>query len=55
MRGTQLRILAHLKSGFVRCVISTNALEAGVDIPELDAVLLLGHTYTHALALVRLC
>ncbi len=34
------KTLSQLKSGEVKIIICTNALEAGIDIPELDACLL---------------
>ena len=36
-------IEADLRSGAVRCVVATNALELGIDIGELDACVMLGY------------
>ena len=45
---TRRRIEAGLREGDVRCVVSTHALELGIDIGNLDAVVCAGHPGTMA-------
>jgi DEAD/DEAH box helicase domain-containing protein len=42
------RIEEQLRSGAIRCVVATNALELGIDIGMLDAVVCAGYPGTHA-------
>ncbi len=42
------QIEAGLRAGEVRCVVATNALELGIDIGSLDAVVCAGYPGTHA-------
>lgn len=43
LADTRRRIEAGLRSGDVRCVVATNALELGIDIGSLDAVVCAGY------------
>ena len=48
------QIHERLKSGEIRCVVATNALELGIDVGDLDLCILNGHPGTNAGAWQRL-
>ena len=51
--GERRRIERDLRSGEIRCVVATNALELGIDVGQLDAVVMAGYPGSVASLLQR--